>query len=114
MKVNFNGIGDKTVTFKAGAVTEGAVCKVTANGTVAACSSGDSFAGVARHVRAGYTDVQLGGYALVSYTGSTAPTLGWCGLSANGNGGVSADAKGRQYLVVEMDTTNSILGVFLG
>lgn len=114
MKVNFNGIGDKTVTFKAENVTEGAVCKVSANGTVTACTSGELFAGVARHIRAGYADVQLGGYAQLAYTGSTAPKLGWCGLSADGSGGVKADADGRQYLVVEMDASKGTLSVFLG
>lgn len=113
MKVNFNGIGDKTVTFKADTATEGYVCKVSANGTVANCAAGDKFIGVARHIRAGYADVQLGGYAQLSYTGTTAPTLGWCALSADGSGGVKADAAGRQYLVVEMDASKGTLGIFL-
>ena len=34
-----------------------------------------------------------------------APALGWSGLSADGEGGVQADADGSTYLVVDVDTT---------
>ena len=34
-----------------------------------------------------------------------APALGWSGLSADGEGGVQADADGSTHLVVDVDTT---------
>ena len=50
----------------------------------------------------------LGGMVTAGYTvpaEGAAPALGWSGLSADGEGGVQADADGSTYLVVDVDTT---------
>ena len=39
------------------------------------------------------------------YSGSSAPTVGWSGLAADGSGGVKASSAGRSYLVVDVDTS---------
>ena len=52
--------------------------------------------------------VALGGMVTAGYTvpaEGAAPALGWSGLSADGEGGVQADADGSTYLVVDVATT---------
>ena len=49
-----------------------------------------------------------GGMVTAGYTvpeAGAAPALGWSGLSADGEGGVQADADGSTHLVVDVDTT---------
>lgn len=103
MHISFDGIGHMSVTFPAGNCVEGALCKLDAQGNACACAAGDKFCGVAEVVSGGMAGVQIHGFATVSYTGS-APTVGYCGLSADGNGGVKADAAGKNYLVAAVDT----------
>ena len=38
------------------------------------------------------------------YTGG-APALGWSGLAADGAGGVKSSESGREFLVVDVDTS---------
>ena len=115
MKISFDGIGVQTVTFKtASGVTAGIPVKISANGTVAACTAGDAFVGVAGSVEDdGFAAVTLRGFVKLPYTGDTAPSLGWCWLAGNGSGGVFADDDGMPYLVVHLDTTNKTVGFFI-
>ena len=54
MDISLNGYGAKAATFKTGSeVTAGAPVKITANGTVDACSDGDAFCGTALNARGG-------------------------------------------------------------
>ena len=90
MKLSYEGIGQWAATFACDDLAEGELVKVSANGTVAACA------------------VALGGMVTAGYTvpaEGAAPALGWSGLSADGEGGVQADADGSTYLVVDVDTT---------
>lgn len=91
-------------------LAEGELVKVSANGTVAACAAGDDFCGMVLSVGRGgdACAVALGGMVTAGYTvpaEGAAPALGWSGLSADGEGGVQADADGSTYLVVDVDTT---------
>lgn len=112
--ISFEAIGEQMVTFLAAdGAASGEVGKITVNQTVDVCSDGDKFCGVIGTVRGGTAALQMGGYAELAYTG-TAPTLGWCGLAADGNGGVKIAATGgREYLVVSVDSENKIVGLFL-
>ena len=110
---SFEGIGQWAATFACAEaeeeeekVTEGAVVKMAANGTVDLCADGDAFCGAVLAVsRDGQAcTVALGGMVTVPYTGTTAPALGWSGLSADGSGGVKAASGGRAHLVVDVDT----------
>lgn len=105
MGISFEGIGQWAATFACGETDVGQVVKVSGNGEVAACADGDSFCGVVMFVaRDGAAcSVALGGMVRVPYTG-TAPTVGWTGLAADGNGGVKALTTGRSYLVADVDT----------
>ncbi|MBQ7566137.1 MAG: hypothetical protein IJT18_03375 [Oscillospiraceae bacterium] len=111
--VKFDSIHSDLVTFAAASgLTAGSVCKVTANGTVGACSAGDAFCGVAGPIRGGMTGVQLHGYLLLPYTG-TAPTVGMGVLAANGTGGVKTAESGRTCCIVSVDTAAKTVGFFL-
>ena len=107
----YEGIGQWAATFAcSGQVKEGEVVKLSGNGTVSACGSGEAFAGVV--ISAGRDDaacaVALGGLATVGYTGTTVPAAGWNTLTADGSGGVKTAGEtdtGRQVLVVDVDTT---------
>lgn len=104
MNVSFDGIGDKLVTFINSNATAGSVVKVSAAGTVAACSAGDGFDGVVMITDGGYAGVCLRGFVTVGYSG-TAPAVGRAVLVANGSGGVKTAESGDTYLVVDRDTT---------
>lgn len=52
MSISYEGIGEWCATFVCGAVSEGDIVKVSANGTVGKCTAGDGFCGVVRARRA--------------------------------------------------------------
>ena len=112
MNVSFDGIGDKPVTFLTSNATSGAVVKVSAAGTVALCSAGDAFDGVAVLVDGGYAGVLLNGFATLAYSG-TAPAVGRAVLVADGAGGVKTAESGDTYLVVDKDAAAGTVTVKL-
>ena len=104
MSISYEGIGEWCATFVCGAVSEGDIVKVSANGTVGKCAANDGFCGVAHDGKAG--TVQLGGLASVKYSG-TAPAVGYTELMADGSGGVSKPGEnqsGSSYLVLSVDS----------
>lgn len=116
MNISYQGLGQRCATFAGEDMRDGALVKVSANGTVAACAAGDAPVGV---VVAASRDgeactVQLGGFVTVKYSG--APTLGYCAVVADGAGGVKnaeTAAEGRTVLVVEKDTAAGTLTMML-
>ena len=119
MSISFNGIRD-LATFAASSLTfgtdEGKVCKVTANQTAGLCSDGDRFHGVIETIERdnAYCVIRKTGYVTLDYTG-TDPTAGIAKLSADASSGVKVDAvSGIEYLVVDVDTTNNKVTLFLG
>ncbi len=102
--ISFDDIGAVAATF---AVKEGLkggqVAKVTGSGEAGPCDDGDAFCGVALEGRGGFAAVQVKGFVQVSAAGEVG--LGWTKLSADGAGGVKADESGREYLVVDSDST---------
>lgn len=110
MKYSYEGIQEVCATFACGgdaAITEGTPVKLSANCTVSACASGDGFCGVVRAVShdGKACSVALHGSDTLSYSGDTAPGLGVSKLAANGAGGVTVSANGRECLAVMLDTT---------
>lgn len=105
MKLSYEGIGQWAATFACADVSEGDVVKISADGTVAACSDGDAFCGTVASMAHGgdACSVILGGMVTVGYTGDS-PAPGYVGLSADGLGGVKTDALGRSFLAAEVDT----------
>ena len=114
MNVSFGGIGEIAATFKtSGTVNKGNLVKMASGGTVAACAEDDRFCGVALSVAAdGFATVQLRGFARVGYTG-TAPTVGYAKLLAGAANKVAADDDGDEYLVIEVDTSASTVGIYM-
>lgn len=111
MNVSFQEIGQVCATFSDAGVSEGQVCKVSPAG-VRPCAAGDRFCGVVLSCRGGYAGVALAGFVQVPYT-ETAPAVGYAGLSADGAGGVKADAAAQNYLVVKVDTAAKTVCLYL-
>lgn len=113
MKTAFHGLGQEFITYQTTAepADAGKVCKPAGEGMAAVCEAGDEFFGVISHVRDGAASVQTKGYVDVAFTG-TAPTIGWCGLVADGVGGVTG-GDGHEFLVISVDETNGIVGFWL-
>ncbi len=112
MNVSFNGYDEGVMTFEAeSGVTAGVPVSITANGKVSVVTSG-SFCGICTSVRNGYAAVQLKGYVVVPSTGSI--SVGYTKLAAATGGKVKADAtNGREYLVVDVDSTANTVGFIL-
>ena len=113
---SFEDIGAVVATFQvSGEVRGSQVVKVSASRTVAPCSAGDKFCGVALEPRAGGAAVQVKGFVTVTCTGTLTP--GWAVLAADGKGGVQAAAAGSddadpvgvEVLVVSADTGSAVL-----
>ncbi len=106
MSVSFGGFNENTATFKANEeITKGTPVKMSASGTVAPCTDGEIFCGIANECSGGYASVQLSGAVTAKFSG-TAPEVGYENLVC-GNDGVKADGSGREYLVVAVDKTVS-------
>ena len=117
MKISFEGIGEVVATFlkDSSAVKPGHVVCLADNETVGLGTAGKVPCGVAATVaKDGYVSVQIGGLAEVGYSGTTAPTVGWSMLAADGAGGVKVvTSNGRSYLTVSVDTTAKTAVVML-
>ena len=102
---SFEGIGQWAATFACNGVQAGQAVKISGGGTVAACADEEDFCGVV--LTAGRDGkactVALGGVVTAGWSGETAPTAGWCILSADGAGGVCVGETGTDYLVVDVD-----------
>ena len=70
--------------------------------------------GVVRNVQGNLVGVQLGGYVECKFTG-IAPTPGYCGLIADGFGGVKVDEEQAaiKRLVLWADATTGMVGFIL-
>ena len=115
MSVAFRGIEDLVVTFKTAGVTAGYPAAMRENSTVADAADGAAPVGIALNQRGTHAAVQMRGFAEVPYSGA-APALGWNSLVADGSGGLRAAASGetgRACLVVEVNTPETKLGLFL-
>ena len=111
MSISFHGIGQVCATFL-GDGTEGQVVKMSGKGTVAACSAGESFCGVALCAKDDACAVQVAGFVTVPYSG-TEPAPGYAALAADGSGGVKIVESGREYLVADADTTAKTVTILL-
>ena len=89
---------------------------MSANNTVKNAAGGAAPVGILLNKRSGHGAVQIKGYVQVSYSGSAAPSLGWNSLVADGSGGMRLAASGetgRNCLVVNLNTADKTMGLFL-
>lgn len=114
MTTNFNGFNEKVLTFECDTeIKAGTPVKITANGKVAAAAAGDRFVGTCIYTRCGFAAVQVEGYVTLPYT-STAPTVNYAKLVADGNGGVKVDAtNGSEVVVICVDTSAKTIGFIM-
>ena len=77
MSVNFEGYNEKILTFEkdTGSITIGYPVKVSSNGKVSQCSSGDKFCGFAVSVRENLVGVQMSGYKEIKYANAERTAL---------------------------------------
>lgn len=114
MNVSFDGFNENVLTFNSqGAVCSAALVKMADNATVSPCADNDKFIGVVRNTSDGLAGVQVGGYVTCSYTGTTAPTVGFCNLAAGGANVVKVSSTGMPYLVVDVDASSKTVGLIL-
>ena len=116
MSVAFNGIDNQVVTFQADTGEAGDSMAMEDNNKVTKAPSGAAPVGVLVGKRSGHGAVQIRGYVQVPYSGSAAPSLGWNRLVANGSGGMRLAASGetgRNCLVVNLNTADKTMGLFL-
>lgn len=104
MDYSFQGFHRDAATF-AGQVDAGDLVVVSGNGTVSAAADDGAFVGVCISKRGDSAAIQLYGAVEVSYTGTTAPTVGYQNLLAAGKSSVKVDTDGIQRLVLSVDTT---------
>ena len=112
MKVSFEGIGEKVISFKNASAEKGNFVKMSASGTVAPCSAADGFVGVCLKADSDFADIQTAGYVECGYT-DTAPSVGYATLVASTAGKVKTAQTGREYLVIKVDTANSVVGFII-
>lgn len=113
MSVSTKGFGENVLTLKTnGSLKAGVPVKMSANDTVVAATADSRFCGVSVSVDGGYAAVQLTGAVTLPYTG-TAPTVGYSAIAADGNGAVTANAKGGTYLVFNVNTTAKTVSFML-
>ena len=113
MNISYQDIAQVCASFQAGTgLSEGKLCKVTANGTVGSCTNGDVFHGVTGKVHNGMAAVTLRGFVTVKYAG-TAPAVGECALAAASAYEVQIADGGRSCLVVNVDTANQEVTILL-
>ena len=115
MKVSFEGIGENIVTFynnKTNAAAAGAPVKMSAACEAARCGDGERFFGVAVAGDSEFAAVQTKGYVEMSYSGA-APAVGFGKLAADAAGGVKTAETGSEFLIVDVDTTNTVVGFIL-
>ncbi|MBD9050930.1 hypothetical protein [Ruminococcus sp.] len=107
MNVNFNGYDENVLTFEAGTnlKTAGVPVKMTDDGKVTACTSGDVFCGICLSLRGGYATVQLKGY--VTMPAKSKIAVGYKKLAAGDGSAVASSTTGREYLVLN-STADSV------
>ncbi len=101
MNVSFNGFNKNVLTFMSDSdIPVGRPVKMSDNGKVGPCETGDEFIGIAVDSKMGYTSVQMTGYTKLPCTDTIA--VGYNTIAADGNGGVCTSENGRKMLVVEV------------
>lgn len=104
MKIDYKGIMQNVVTFKkTGTIAEGDFVKMSSNDTVAKCSDGDNFVGIAVNVNGDLAAVQITGFAEVEV--AEAVGTGVKLLSVDDAGKLEITETGRSCLVVNNNTT---------
>ncbi|MDD5795694.1 MAG: hypothetical protein PUD24_01985 [Oscillospiraceae bacterium] len=105
MDINFSGYGENALTFYGnGSLKKGMLVKITSNGTVSACASGENFCGVCADVNGDYATVVMSGFVKVPAAKTITP--GYQKIAASASDTVTTSTTGREYLVIESDASS--------
>lgn len=109
----FSGFNTKEITlFATENVKAGDAVGLNDAITVTTPAAGAAFCGVCTARRNKHASVVLTGHTTVGYNGA-APTIGYCKLVCDGNGKVKVSDSGREYLVVEVDTSEKTADIIM-
>lgn len=113
MSISLNGYGENAVTLK---ITEDVTLHqpvtISENFTVRPCKNGENFIGTIINKKGNYAAVKLSGYTELGYSGEK-PQFGVCKLACDGNGKVTVSENGRYFIVTNVDTDTSTVGIIL-
>lgn len=114
MSLSAQGFNAQNITLKtAGNISAGYPVQLSSSYTVTSASVDSQFCGVVAKVKDDLASVQVTGFVTLPYT-DTAPTVGYCNLVSNGNGGVKVDnTNGKSYLTLTVDKINKTVGIIL-
>lgn len=116
MNIDFYAVNQKHLTFLAGKdVVPGTFVKISANGTVAPCTTGDKPIGICKANEGDCASIQLQGHCKITYTlpESAQVSLGYQGFVCSDPKTLKPDAAGREMLVLATDTSAKTADVLL-
>ncbi|KXZ27178.1 hypothetical protein AYB33_18100 [Leptospira santarosai] len=115
--VKADGIKEPSLaSFNCSNITEadvGKVVSITGEMTVSKTANGSKFDGILESVEGSLALVKLDGVFTCKYSG-TAPSFGQDTLVADADGKVKKDSSGKPYLVLSVDTANTIVKFLRG
>lgn len=113
MAISFDSIGQECVTVTSNnTISENIPCKFSSSRTVSACADGNAIHGICIRQEGSLVTLQIKGFVTLPYSGS-APTVGFCSLAAAASGKVKKLENAKEYLVVDVNTTNSTVTFLL-
>ena len=113
MSVSFDGFNANIATFKVGsAIAAGTPVEMDGGGKVKASANGKAFCGIVTASDSAYASVQLSGAVTVKCSG-TAPSAGYAKLASDGTGVKGDTTNGREYLVLDADSTAGTVTILL-
>ena len=106
MSISFQELAQDCVSFHTvSSMQPNQLCCMHINDTVKVCTDGAPIHGQVVNVRAGVVSTVVRGFITAGYSG-TAPAVGFCSLAASGAKTVKVSEGAKEYLVVNVDTTN--------
>ena len=109
----FSGFNTKEITLHADeTVKEGSTVVFADDSTVKAAAADEIPCGICTKIRNGLASVVFAGHVTVPFSG-TVPALGYCKLSADGNGGVKLNDNGKHFLVVYSDEADKTIDIIM-
>lgn len=112
--VSYKGFNENVLSFKTELTEAGGPVQISTGNEVRSASKGQDFIGVLLSTDGIIGAVQLEGYVELEYSGTTAPTLGFCALVSNGSNGVEVSTTSKHVVrVIRIDSTNKIVGFIL-
>lgn len=113
MAISFDSIGQECVTATStSTISANTPCKFLASKHVGACADGNAIHGICIRQEGSLVTLQIKGFVTLPYSGS-APTVGFCSLAAAASGKVKKLENAKEYLVVDVNTTNSTVTFLL-